>query len=1012
MLSLLLLLSLVLTASTQLAPVYNPGGGPPAQETIVARAPAVLAPKLHHPAAAHLPRSSYVTKTVYGFLDFTTTVGSTVMIFTPQSQGAKPSPSKTKDSPLPPQSSRFTLPPSKPRVNPTPAIPRVIATPAPSTKPPRLPAFTSTALESSFFEPQTALAIETLFSVTPDEYYDEEVDYVVESSPVQEYPDETIIEVEEPITDPPSPTSPRKPFRRPQKLSPDNQRRPDLNYFANRKKPSPVRRPQGGSTIVPIIIEGTGTISPKPTIIEAQLKSSVPTIPSEVVVTATQGFAAISVIGPFSTAVNNELGQVSEHYDYLASEPALDVEETYDVYDVEPTASLEDLYSAGLVTSDSSFPTGLVTKLGGTIVLDGLTTVHETSVIGTYIAGQYAQILQSTSHIFQITPTPELKLSSPSQTQAFEKVQSVIKGSATQFITPESTAALPLESLFSEPVSRGRENGRKVNEESLIQMRLQSALSKRRGAHHELAGRLRSHTVNDPYVDLEEEHDLQRAGSNPRASFRFQGATSVRPTQPVSTFYAQEIQPTTFRRTFKPSASRRLGNNRHATTRPGPPGQLRPGRNGNRWRLNTSPRPKISVNRRPITPANKIEKQIVEESNSDPVYHPDSDIPGANAAQEETLRVVTSTPADGATDVYYELATIRSLHTFRVGTTKNTRYVTFTKTFSHYLSATPSPALSQDELYETQLFENILDDGPRDISTLPPVDIGENDISAILETVTETFSTTELMMKTSVLPVLRGGETSYYSLTQSYHITRVVTAIKTMPPYEAFAFIPENSLNEFNDQLLAEGTETGQSLRPEELEYDENGEVVDTTTGTRVRPPPGFPFQDPNLAELAGGPFNPDVFEKQVNPQLVAALQQRQQLQQQQIAAKPPYLSPGQQAAPLNPAVATPGLSPEQLQQLAYLRLLNPYSFGGFPQMQPQQHTTVTSSPVTITTDITTTSTRVLRVIFNARPIFTTLSSVEVVHTTLTTYTTETITVSPQLSPFSFPFPAAPFPVG
>lgn len=44
-------------------------------------------------------------------------------------------------------------------------------------------------------------------------------------------------------------------------------------------------------------------------------------------------------------------------------------------------------------------PTGLVTKLGGTIVKDGLTTVHETNVIGTYINGKYAQVLQSSSHV-------------------------------------------------------------------------------------------------------------------------------------------------------------------------------------------------------------------------------------------------------------------------------------------------------------------------------------------------------------------------------------------------------------------------------------------------------------------------------------------------------------------------------------------------------------------------------------------------------------------------------------
>lgn len=69
--------------------------------------------------------------------------------------------------------------------------------------------------------------------------------------------------------------------------------------------------------------------------------------------------------------------------------------------------------------SDDIHPTGLVTKLGGTVVRDGVTTVHETSVLGTYISGKYAQVLQSTSHIYngngngnkaKIAPTHSLRV--------------------------------------------------------------------------------------------------------------------------------------------------------------------------------------------------------------------------------------------------------------------------------------------------------------------------------------------------------------------------------------------------------------------------------------------------------------------------------------------------------------------------------------------------------------------------------------------------------------------------
>lgn len=53
------------------------------------------------------------------------------------------------------------------------------------------------------------------------------------------------------------------------------------------------------------------------------------------------------------------------------------------------------------VTSSPIYPTGLVTVLGGTVVNNGLTTVYETKVIGTYIEGKYAQILKSSSLVNQ-----------------------------------------------------------------------------------------------------------------------------------------------------------------------------------------------------------------------------------------------------------------------------------------------------------------------------------------------------------------------------------------------------------------------------------------------------------------------------------------------------------------------------------------------------------------------------------------------------------------------------------
>lgn len=101
-------------------------------------------------------------------------------------------------------------------------------------------------------------------------------------------------------------------------------------------------------------------------------------------------------------------------YEFLVREPSELTEETYRLpsnkipnskYTLKSRVSQEHnkkLHPSQVASprSDDIHPTGLVTKLGGTVVKDGVTTVHETSVLGTYISGKYAQVLQSTSHIY------------------------------------------------------------------------------------------------------------------------------------------------------------------------------------------------------------------------------------------------------------------------------------------------------------------------------------------------------------------------------------------------------------------------------------------------------------------------------------------------------------------------------------------------------------------------------------------------------------------------------------
>lgn len=122
--------------------------------------------------------------------------------------------------------------------------------------------------------------------------------------------------------------------------------------------------------------------------------------------------------------VENNIGE--PEYDFLSRQPSEFAEETYRVHNIRPTgtkfthktrsvvaaAAEPKKQSANANRKDEIHPTGLVTKLGGTVVKDGATTVHETSVIGTYISGKYAQVLQSTSHIFHNNQKPKISPSS------------------------------------------------------------------------------------------------------------------------------------------------------------------------------------------------------------------------------------------------------------------------------------------------------------------------------------------------------------------------------------------------------------------------------------------------------------------------------------------------------------------------------------------------------------------------------------------------------------------------
>ncbi|XP_071038241.1 uncharacterized protein [Parasteatoda tepidariorum] len=119
--------------------------------------------------------------------------------------------------------------------------------------------------------------------------------------------------------------------------------------------------------------------------------------------------------------------------------------------DSEPEQNLQ---KPGATPALPQYPTGLVTVLGGTHVKDGATTVYETKVIGTYIEGKYAQILQSTSQIIFPAKSDELSTPKPSQAkQAFQKSASIQIPSSRP--APSESNKIPLDpsSNWQKPIS-------------------------------------------------------------------------------------------------------------------------------------------------------------------------------------------------------------------------------------------------------------------------------------------------------------------------------------------------------------------------------------------------------------------------------------------------------------------------------------------------------------------------------------------------------------------------------
>lgn len=115
----------------------------------------------------------------------------------------------------------------------------------------------------------------------------------------------------------------------------------------------------------------------------------------------------------------------------------------------------------------------------------------------------------------------------------------------------------------------------------------------------------------------------------------------------------------------------------------------------------------------------------------------------------QTIRVSTVTPTEFEDlEKFLEIATIKSPYVFQAGNVKNTRYITVTKTFTREaiqptLASAIDEATFENILATKPAYEKILE-GSSDVATLPVIALSGDMATPPLETITQSFSTTQV----------------------------------------------------------------------------------------------------------------------------------------------------------------------------------------------------------------------------------------------------------------------------
>ncbi|XP_077561263.1 uncharacterized protein LOC144176031 [Haemaphysalis longicornis] len=382
------------------------------------------------------------------------------------------------------------------------------------------------------------------------------------------------------------------------------------------------------------------------------------------------------------------------------------------------------------------YPTGLVTVLGGTHVHSGVTTIHETKVIGTYIDGKYAQILQSTSRIVSASAVP-----SSVPTPAFK--------------APEATPAARLPDKRLEPSASPRQQQVVRSAQVTKEQRLRPR--KLGGGSTPLQSSFRS-----PEPSSSRQLFPRRTQSLPGSKtsrLRLAAAVTREPPQ------HSDLEENTIVVTRG-----RHSQQRHSPLVAVAGTRLRyvPARNTHTVRLN---RFKVRLTARPDPSAEPPlgEEELMLSSLVE------------TASSEDVDPLVSIDPAR----VRYEQTTLTSLVTLHAAQGKS---VVRTLTITTSVPRTLEPS----ELVSNGILEASAADAQLLTAGLPPPDNSGEEQQTPPLVVSRVYSTTEHSWRTSLVPIFDGLATTTHTLTESFIIRKIVTAYRTMPPGDLLALDERN----------------------------------------------------------------------------------------------------------------------------------------------------------------------------------------------------------------------------